>query len=32
MANNPNKLTDPADDTLTAIQQVLSVSDPEALP
>jgi hypothetical protein len=27
MANNPNKLTDPADETLTAIQQVLSVSD-----
>ena len=30
MANNPNKLTDPADDTLTAIQQVLSVSDEPA--
>jgi hypothetical protein len=27
MANNPKKLTDPADETLTAIQQVLSVSD-----
>src|SRR5205823_1778540 len=26
-ANNPKKLTDPADETLTAIQQVLSVSD-----
>ena len=30
MANNPNKLTDPADETLTAIQQVLSVSDEPA--
>ena len=27
MANNPKKLTDPTDETLTAIQQVLSVSD-----
>jgi len=27
MANNPKKLTDPADETLTAIQQVLSVPD-----
>ena len=27
MANNPKKLTDSADETLTAIQQVLSVSD-----
>ena len=27
MANNPKKLTDPTDEALTAIQQVLSVSD-----
>ena len=27
MANNPNKLTDPTDEALTAIQQVLSVPD-----
>src|SRR6478752_1635853 len=27
MANNPKKLTDPAEEALTAIQQVLSVSD-----
>src|SRR5882757_7494979 len=27
MANNPKKLADPADEALTAIQQVLSVSD-----
>ena len=27
MANNPKKLTDPTDEAMTAIQQVLSVSD-----
>ena len=30
MANNPKKLTDPADEALTAIQQVLNVSDEPA--
>ncbi|MEA3026211.1 MAG: hypothetical protein QOF91_1496, partial [Alphaproteobacteria bacterium] len=28
MANNPKKLTDPTDEAMTAIQQVLNVSDP----
>src|SRR6476660_9566346 len=27
MANNPKKITDPTDDAMTAIQQVLNVSD-----
>ena len=27
MANNPKKLTDPTDEAMTAIQQVLNVSD-----
>ena len=27
MANNPKKLTDPTDEALTAIEQVLSVPD-----